>query len=68
MPKKTANAPLAPLPSTLKRSPKKARDTYEATLESAAAECGDEARAHRVAWGAVKQSFEKTGDHWEAKA
>jgi cation transport regulator ChaB len=58
----------APLPSTLERSPKKAQDTYEKTLEHAEAEYdGDEARAHRVAWGSVKNSFEKVGDHWEAK-
>jgi cation transport regulator ChaB len=58
----------APLPSTLERSPKKAQDTYEDTLESAEAEYGgDEERAHRVAWAAVKHSFEKVGDHWEAK-
>lgn len=58
----------APLPSTLERSPKKAQDTYEKTLEHAEAEYdGDEERAHRVAWGAVKNGFEKVGDHWEAK-
>ena len=64
--KKTPEA--APLPSTLERSPKKAQDTYEATLASAEKSYdGDEARAHRAAWGAVKHSFEKVGDHWEAK-
>jgi cation transport regulator ChaB len=62
------NAEFAPLPSTLKRSPKKAQDTYEETLESAETEyADDEARAHRVAWSAVKHGFEKIGDHWEAK-
>jgi cation transport regulator ChaB len=69
MPKKEPNAPFVPLPSTLQRSPKKAQDTYEKTLEHAENEYGgDEERAHRVAWGAVKNSFEKTGDHWEPKA
>jgi cation transport regulator ChaB len=59
----------APLPSTLERSPKKAQDTYEKTLEHAETEyAGDEERAHRVAWSAVKHSFERTGDHWEPKA
>lgn len=68
MPKKAASDPFAPLPSTLERSPKKAQDTYEQTLERAEAEySGDEARAHRVAWGAVKNGFEKIGDHWEPK-
>jgi hypothetical protein len=29
---------------------------------------GDEERAHRVAFSAVKHSFEKEGDHWQPKA
>jgi len=59
----------APLPSTLERSPKKARATYGATLASAERSYpNDEARAHRAAWGAVKHGFEKVGDHWEPKA
>ncbi len=55
------------MPSTLKRSPKKAQDTYEKTLESAEKEYDDEARAHRTAYGALKHGFEKVGDHWEPK-
>ena len=56
------------MPSTLERSPKKAQRTYAETLESAEETYeGDEARAHRTAWSAVKHSFEKVGDHWEAK-
>lgn len=59
----------ADIPSTLERSPKKAQDTYTETLASAEKTYGgDEAAAHRVAWGAVKHEFEKVGDHWEAKA
>jgi cation transport regulator ChaB len=69
MPNKGTSGGFAPLPSTLERSPKKAQDTYEAALENAEREYGgDEARAHRVAWGAVKHSFEKHGDHWDPKA
>ncbi len=56
------------LPSTLKRSPRKAQRTYAETLESAEETYdGDEERAHRTAWAAVKHSFAKVGDHWEAK-
>ncbi len=56
------------LPSTLKRSPAKAQRTYAETLESAEETYdGDEERAHRTAWAAVKHSFAKVGDHWEAK-
>lgn len=56
------------LPSTLERSSQKAQDTYADTLESAEEQYDSEARAHRTAWGAVKHSFEKVGDHWEPKA
>ncbi len=55
------------LPSTLKRSPKKAQDTYIHTLESAEETHGDGEAAHRIAFGSLKHSFEKVGDHWEAK-
>jgi cation transport regulator ChaB len=56
------------LPGTLKRSPKKAQDTYAKTLDSAHETYGgDEERAHRTAFAAVKHSFEKVGDHWEPK-
>ena len=69
MPKKGKHGEFAPLPATLERSPKKAQDTYEKTLEHAEQEYGgDEERAHRVAWGSVKHSFEKVGDHWEPKS
>ena len=55
------------LPSTLERSSRKVQRTYEKTLDSAHEEYGDEARAHRTAWGAVKNVAEKKGDHWEPK-
>ena len=56
------------LPGTLKRSPKKAQDTYVAAHDSAVKEYGEGERAHRTALAAVKHSFEKVGDHWEKKA
>ena len=55
------------LPSTLGRSPKKVRDTYEKTLDNAHEEYDSEERAHRTAWAAVKHVAEKKGDHWEPK-
>lgn len=56
------------LPSTLRRSSAKIRRTYEETLDSAHDEYeDDEQRAHRTAWGAVKNVAEKKGDHWEEK-
>ena len=70
MPKttKSGSAKLSELPSTLKRSPKKAQRTFAKAHDSAADEYGDERRANQVAWAAVKHSFEKVGDHWEKKA
>ena len=56
------------IPSTLKRSPKKAQDTYVETHDSAVEQYGEGERAHRTAFSALKHSFEKVGDHWEAKA
>jgi hypothetical protein len=55
------------LPSTLERSPAKAQETYIHTLESAEEAHGDGEAAHRIALSALKHSFEKVGDHWEAK-
>jgi len=69
MPKttKSGSAKLSELPSTLRRSPKKAQRTFAKAHDSAASEYGDEKRANQVAWAAVKHAFEKVGDHWEKK-
>ena len=56
------------LPGTLKRSPKKAQETWAKTHDAAAETYGDGERAHRTAFSALKHSFEKVGDHWEPKA
>jgi cation transport regulator ChaB len=55
------------LPSTLKRSPKKAQETWVKAHDSAVDSYGEGERAHRTAFSAVKHSFEKVGDHWEPK-
>jgi cation transport regulator ChaB len=56
------------LPGTLQRSPAKAQRTYEKALDSAHETYeGDEERAHRTAYAALKHSYEKVGDHWEPK-
>jgi cation transport regulator ChaB len=55
------------LPGTLKRSPKKAQETFAKTHDSAVEQYGEGERAHRTAFSAVKHSFEKVGDHWEPK-
>jgi cation transport regulator ChaB len=58
---------LVALPSTLQRSGSKAQLTFTKAHDSAVEEYGSERRAHRVAYAALKHSYEKVGDHWEAK-
>src|SRR3712207_2199084 len=69
MPKttKSGSAKLSELPSTLRRSPKKAQRTFAKAHDAAADEYSDERRANQVAWAAVKHSFEKDGDRWARK-
>jgi cation transport regulator ChaB len=55
------------LPSTLRRSPKKAQRTWMKAHDAAVDEYGEGERAHRTAFSALKHSFEKVGDHWEPK-
>jgi cation transport regulator ChaB len=55
------------MPSTVKRSPKKAQETYAKTHDHAVEEYGEGERAHRTAFASLKHSFEKSGDHWEPK-
>ncbi|MGY1610125.1 MULTISPECIES: ChaB family protein [unclassified Geodermatophilus] len=70
MPKttKSGDARDEELPSTLQRSDEKAQRTYAKAHDSAVETYdGDEQRANRVAWAAVKHTHEKVGDHWEPK-
>ena len=55
------------LPSTLERSSRKAQRTWIKAHDAAVEEYGEGERAHRTAFAALKHSFEKVGDHWEAK-
>lgn len=55
------------LPKTLRRSPKKAQETWAKTHDAAVAEYGEGERAHRTAIASLKHSFQKVGDHWEPK-
>ncbi len=69
MPKTTkrGTAKQSELPSTLRRSDEKAQRTFAKAHDAAAEEYDDAERAHRVAYSALKHSYEKVGDHWEAK-
>ena len=55
------------MPATLKRSPKKARETWAKTHDSAVDQYGEGERAHRTAIASLKHTHEKVGDHWEPK-
>jgi cation transport regulator ChaB len=55
------------LPGTLNRSNAKAQRTFAKAHDAAADEYGSEERAHRVAYAALKRSFEKVGDRWLPK-
>jgi cation transport regulator ChaB len=70
MPKttKSGTAKKSELPSTLQKSPAKAQRTFAKAHDAAVKEYGEGQRAHRVAYSALKHSFEKVGDHWEPKA
>ena|SRR6478609_6182 len=70
MPKTTSRgtAKRSELPSTLQKSSAKAQRTFAKAHDAAAEEYGEGERAHRVAYSALKHSFEKVGDHWEPKA
>ncbi|WP_341361357.1 ChaB family protein [Georgenia sp. M64] len=69
MPKtnKDGSAKQSELPSTLKKSGAKAQRTFAKAHDSAAETYGEGERANRTAYSALKHSYEKVGDHWEAK-
>jgi ChaB/Rho termination factor, N-terminal domain len=55
------------MPSTLRRSPEKAQETWAKTHDSAVETYGEGERSHRTAFSSLKHNFEKVGDHWEPK-
>lgn len=55
------------MPDTLERSPKKAQRTWAKAHDNAVEQYGEGRRSHQTAYAALKQSYEKVGDHWESK-
>ncbi len=55
------------MPDTIRRSDRKAQRTWIKAHDSAVEQYGEGERAHRVAYGALKHTYEKVGDHWERK-
>jgi hypothetical protein len=56
------------MPSTLRRSGRKAQRTWSEAHDSAVRTYGEGERAHRTAFAALKHTHEKVGDHWEPKS
>lgn len=51
------------LPKGVKNNlPKPAQEIYKEAFNSAEEQYGEESRAHRVAWSAVEQKYEKDGE------
>lgn len=65
---KNGKAKKSELPSTLRKSSDKAQRTFVKAHDAAVEQYGEGEAAHRVAFAAVKHSYEKIGDHWEKKA
>jgi cation transport regulator len=40
------------------------REAFNHAFEAHAGEADQEVRAHKIAWSAVKRSYEKVGDDW----
>jgi hypothetical protein len=55
------------MPSTIQRSDKHAQDLWSKTHDSTVKEYGEGQRSHRTAFAALKNEYEKVGDHWERK-
>lgn len=55
------------LPATLQRSPEEAQAAFRQALADAVRAYGLGDQAHRAAYAALKEEFEKCGDHWVAR-
>ena len=53
------------LPSTLRRSPENAQQTWSKAHDLAVETYGEGERAHRTAFAALEHTHQKVGDHWE---
>jgi cation transport regulator ChaB len=55
------------MPSTIRRSDKRAQDIYVKTHDSAVETYGEGERAHRTALASLKHEYRKSGDRWVPK-
>jgi hypothetical protein len=64
---KSSRYSVTELPGTLQRSCREAQEMFLSALDDAVRAHGAGDQAHRIAYTALKQKFEKRGDHWIAK-
>ena len=55
------------MPSTIRRSDKRAREIYSKTHDSAVESYGEGERAHRTAFASLKHEYRKSGERWVPK-
>jgi cation transport regulator ChaB len=55
------------MPSTIRRSDKRAQEIFVKTHDSAVEIYGEGERAHRTAYAALKHEYRKSGDRWVPK-
>jgi hypothetical protein len=55
------------LPGTLQRSCREAQELFAEAYDTAVRVYGEGDQADRAAYAALKEQFEKRGDHWIAK-
>lgn len=67
MAKKKGKPKVSELPGPIRRSGKKAQRTFAKAHDAALEQYGDEERANRVAYAALKHTHEKVGDSWRRK-
>ena len=53
--------------ASIRRSSRKAQETWAKTHDAAVDQYGEGERAHRTAFSSLKHSFEKVGDRWVPK-
>ena len=64
---KSSRYSITELPGTLQRSCREVQEMFLSALDDAVRTHGAGDQAHRIAYLALKQKFEKRGDHWIAK-
>jgi cation transport regulator ChaB len=55
------------MPSTIRKSDKRAQEIYTKAHDSAVESYGEGERAHRTAFAALKHEYRKSGDRWVPK-